>query len=40
MRRKALLSVMTLYHHDETIFDLMAIPTGPTPNEDVKYFDF
>lgn len=37
MRRKALLSIMTLYHHDTTIFDDMRIPTGPSVNEKVEY---
>ena len=37
MRRKALLSVMTLYHHDNTIFDDMRIPSGPSVNEKVEY---
>lgn len=37
MRRKALLSIMTLYHHDTTIFDKMVLPDGPSHNEKVEY---
>ena len=37
MRRKALLSILTLYHHDPTVFDRMEIPAGPSYNEDVNY---
>lgn len=37
MRRKALLSVMTLYHHDQTIFDNLVLPTTPTPINGVEY---
>lgn len=37
MRRKALLSIMTLYHHDQTIFDRLQLPAGPSPNTDVHY---
>lgn len=39
MRRLALLSIMTLYHHDETVFDPLEIPTEPSPNPDVEYTD-
>lgn len=37
MRRKALLSIMTLYHHDPTVFDRLQLPAGPSPNADVHY---
>lgn len=37
MRRKALLSIMTLYHEDQTIFDRLQLPAGPSPNEKVDY---
>lgn len=37
MRRKALLSIMTLYHEDQTIFDRLQLPTGPSPNDKVDY---
>lgn len=40
MRRNALLSVLALYHHDETIFDGLTLPTRPTPNPDISYYDF
>lgn len=39
MRRKALLSIMTLYHHDQTVFDRLQLPEGPSVNPDVKYAD-
>ena len=39
MRRKALLSIMTLYHHDPTVFDRLQLPAGPSPNADVTYAD-
>lgn len=39
MRRKALLSIMTLYHHDPTVFDRLQLPKGPSENPDVKYAD-
>ena len=39
MRRKALLSIMTLYHHDPTVFDRLQLPAGPSENADVTYAD-
>lgn len=37
MRRKALLSILTLYHHDQSVFDRLQLPEGPSYNEDVNY---
>lgn len=39
MRRKALLSILTLYHHDNTVFDRLQLPTGPTAITSVSYID-
>lgn len=39
MRRKALLSIMTLYQHDNTLFDRMMLPSKPTIIENVEYLD-
>lgn len=39
MRRKALLSIMTIYHHCPWVFDELVIPETPTEIEGVKYID-
>ena len=40
MRRNALLSVLALYHHDQTVFDGLQLPDAPTTNPDVQYTIF
>ena len=39
MRRLALLSILALYHEDQTIFDNLNIPLEPTPSDTVEYID-